>query len=528
MSLWLMGGIGNLRPLARAFDLRSCSVSKTSFFAVLIQEVLELYQSLAVVYDFHLLNRPTLNKGIFSIEEECGVFGIYGHSEAANLAYLGLYALQHRGQEGAGICSSDGKQLYIEKSMGIVADIFTEKRLRRLPGYMAIGHNRYSTTGASSLKNVQPLVANFSLGSIAIAHNGNLVNAGELRVRLEDDGAIFQSNADSEVILHMTAHARGESLRSRLIQALKEISGAYSLLVLSNNELIAVRDPHGVRPLSLGRIDGAYVVASETCAFDLIGAEFVRDIEPGEMVVIDENGLESINVLHSPRKAFCIFEFIYFSRPDSYIFGGINVNDIRKKLGRQLAKESGADADIVIPVPDSGMPSAIGFSEASGLHFDLGLIRNHYVGRTFIEPKQSIRHFGVKIKLNPVRQILKDKRVVVVDDSIVRGTTSKKIIKMIREVGGAREVHMRISSPKTIGPCFYGIDTPTRNELIASTHLVDEIKKFITADSLSYLSVEGLRSVVPNPDDYCYACFTNDYPISFPGEHLLQMDLFLS
>lgn len=473
------------------------------------------------------MDRQRANRYLHRIREYCGIFGVYGHPEAANLTYLGLHALQHRGQEGAGICSSDGKQLYIEKSMGLVADIFTDKRLKRLPGHIAIGHNRYSTAGSSSLKNVQPLVANFSLGNIAVAHNGNLVNADELRQRLEDEGAIFQSNADTEVIIHLTAHARGSGLKERLVQTLQEISGAYSLLVLREKELIAIRDPFGVRPLSLGRFDGAYIVSSETCAFDLIGAEYIRDIEPGEMLVINDNGLESIRAVQSHQKAHCIFEFIYFARPDSYIFGGINVNNVRKELGRILADESPADADVVIPVPDSGMPAAIGYSEHSGIPFDLGLIRNHYVGRTFIEPKQSIRHFGVKLKLNPVREILNNKRVAVVDDSIVRGNTSKKIVKMIKELGGAREVHMRISSPKTIGPCFYGIDTPTRRELIASTHMVDEIRKYITADTLSYLSIEGLQRAVPNPDDYCYACFTNNYPISFPGEHLLQMDLFM-
>ncbi len=470
---------------------------------------------------------PAINKYIHDIKEECGVFGVYGHPEAANLAYLGLYALQHRGQEGAGICSSDGKQLHIEKSMGLIADIFTEKRLKRLPGYIAIGHNRYSTAGSSSIKNVQPLVANFSLGTIAIAHNGNLVNAAQLRGRLEEEGAIFQSSSDSEVVVHLTAHSRGESFKQRLIQALQHVSGAFSLIVMRENELIAIRDPYGVRPLSLGKFDGAYVVASETCALDLIGAEYIRDIEPGEMLVINEHGLNSIKALHSPRKAHCVFEFIYFARPDSCIFDGVNVNGIRKKLGRQLAIEAHIDADLVIPVPDSGMPAAIGYAEESGIPFDLGLIRNHYIGRTFIEPKKTIRHFGVKIKLNPVREILKGKRVIVVDDSIVRGTTSKKIVKMLREVGGAREVHMRISSPATVGPCFYGIDTPTRNELIAATHMVEEIKKYITSDTLSYLSIEGLRSVIPSPDDFCYACFTNEYPISFPGEHLQQLDLFV-
>lgn len=458
------------------------------------------------------------------IHEECGIFGIFGHPEAANLTYLGLYALQHRGQEGAGICSSDGRQLFIEKSMGLVADIFTEKRLRRLPGYMAIGHNRYSTAGSSVLKNVQPIVANFALGTLAIAHNGNLVSAGDLRAVLEEEGAIFQSSSDSEVIVHLIAHSKGNEFYERVAHAVSQISGSFSLLILREKELIAIRDPYGVRPLSLGMKDGAYVIASETCAFDLIGATYIRDIEPGEVLIINEQGLESLKIFNSHRKAFCVFEFIYFSRPDSNIFGGLNVNEMRKEFGRQLARESSTDADLVIPVPDSGVPAAIGFSEESKIPLDFGLIRNHYVGRTFIEPKNSIRHFGVKIKLNPVRKLLEGKRLIVIDDSIVRGTTSKKIVKMLREGGGAKEVHLKISSPPTISPCFYGIDTPTRSELIASTHLIDEIRRYVTADSLSYLSLEGLRKIVPHSHNYCTACFDCDYPISFPGEHLKQME----
>jgi amidophosphoribosyltransferase len=458
------------------------------------------------------------------IHEECGVFGIYGHPEAANLTYLGLYALQHRGQEGAGICSSDGRQLFIEKSMGLVADIFSEKRLRRLPGYMAIGHNRYSTAGSSVLKNVQPIVANFALGTLAIAHNGNLVSAPDLRASLEAQGAIFQSSSDSEVIVHLVAQSKGADFYERVAHAVTQISGSFSMLILREKELIAVRDPYGVRPLSLGMKNGAYVVASETCAFDLIGATYIRDIEPGEVLIISERGIESLRILHSQRKAFCVFEFIYFSRPDSNIFGGQNVNEMRKEFGRQLARESRIDADLVIPVPDSGVPAALGFSEESGIPFDFGLIRNHYVGRTFIEPKHSIRHFGVKIKLNPVRQLLEGKRLIVIDDSIVRGTTSKKIVKMLREGGHAKEVHLKISSPPTIGPCFYGIDTPTRSELIASTHLLDEIKKYVTADSLAYLSLDGLKKIVPNSHNFCTACFDCDYPISFPGEHHKQME----
>jgi amidophosphoribosyltransferase len=399
---------------------------------------------------------------IYDIHEECGIFGIFGHPEAANLTYLGLYALQHRGQEGAGICSSDGRQLFLEKSMGLVSDIFSEKRLKRLPGYIAIGHNRYSTAGSSALKNVQPIVANFALGSLAIAHNGNLVSALDLRALLEAEGAIFQSSSDSEVIVHLIAHSKGLDFYERASHAVKEISGSFSLLILREKEIIAIRDPFGVRPLSLGMKDGAYVVASETCAFDLIGADFIRDIEPGEMLIINEHGLKSLKIFNSYRKAFCVFELIYFSRPDSNIFGGLNVNEMRKEFGRQLARESNIDADLVIPVPDSGVPAAIGYSEVSGIPFDFGLIRNHYVGRTFIEPRQHIRHFGVKIKLNPVRKLLEGKRLVVIDDSIVRGTTSKKIVKMLREGGIAKEVHLKISSPPTIGPCYYGIDTPTR------------------------------------------------------------------
>jgi amidophosphoribosyltransferase len=366
-------------------------------------------------------------------------------------------------------------------------------------------------------------VANFALGTLAIAHNGNLVNAIELRESLENEGAIFQSSSDSEVIVHLIAHAKGDDFYERVLHALRQINGAFSLLIMREKELIAVRDPYGVRPLSLGVKDGAYIIASETCAFDLIGATYIRDIEPGEVFIMGEQGLRSLR-LNYTKRAFCVFEFIYFSRPDSNIFGGVNVNEMRKEFGRQLARESHTEADLVIPVPDSGVPAAIGFSEESKIPFDFGLIRNHYVGRTFIEPKHSIRHFGVKIKLNPVRQLLEGKRLIVIDDSIVRGTTSKKIVKMLREGGGAKEVHLKISSPPTIGPCFYGIDTPTRQELIASSHLIEEIKRYVTADSLTYLSLQGLKGIIPNPHNYCTACFDNQYPISFPGEHLEQME----
>ena len=460
------------------------------------------------------------------IHEECGIFGIFGHSEAANLTYLGLYALQHRGQEGSGICSSDGTKLYLEKSLGLVAEIFNEKVLKNLPGHIAIGHNRYSTTGASTIENVQPLMATYSLGSIAIAHNGNLVDIENLKNKLEKDGAIFQSTSDSEIILHLIARAKSGELIERIASAVRQISGAFSLLLMTEKELIAIRDPYGIRPLCLGQIKDAYVVASETCAFDLIGATYLRDIEPGEMLIIDENGLNSIKIFNSVKRAYCVFEFIYFARPDSYIFDHICVNTVRKELGRQLAREHGIDADLVIPVPDSGVPAALGYAEESGIPFEFGLIRNHYVGRTFIEPKQSIRHFGVKVKLNPVRDALKGKKVVVIDDSIVRGTTSKKIVKMIKELGGAKEVHLRISSPPTIGPCFYGIDTPTRQELIASSHKIEEIKKYTTADTLGYLSIEGLKKIVPNSDLYCMACFNCKYPIEFQSKKINQMELF--
>ncbi len=466
------------------------------------------------------------NRLFYNIHEECGIVGVFGHSEAANLTYLGLYALQHRGQEGAGICSSDGTKLYIEKSLGLVAEVFNEKVLKNLPGYIAIGHNRYSTTGSSTIENVQPLMATYSLGSIAIAHNGNLIDTDRLRSKLEKEGAIFQSTSDSEIILHLIARAKNGDIYERIANALEQISGAFSLLLITENDLIAVRDPYGIRPLSLGQMQDAYVLASETCAFDLIGATYIRDIEPGEMLIINDKGIKSIKIFNCVRKAHCVFEFIYFARPDSYIFDHICVNTIRKELGRQLAREHPVEADIVIPVPDSGVSAALGYAEERNILFEFGLIRNHYVGRTFIEPKQSIRHFGVKIKLNPVRDLLKGKRVVVIDDSIVRGTTSKKIVKMIRELGGAKEVHMRISSPPTIGPCFYGIDTPTRQELIASSHKIEEIRRYITADSLGYLSIEGLRKVIPDADSYCMACFTCKYPIEFESMKITQMELF--
>lgn len=457
--------------------------------------------------------------------EECGIFGIYGHSEASNLTYLGLYALQHRGQEGAGICSSDGKTLYSSKSRGLIADIFTVEKLKRLQGHIAIGHNRYSTTGASQLKNVQPFYARYSFGQIAVAHNGNLINAGVIREELQRNGAIFLSTSDTEVIIHLMAQSKKCSVIDRIVDSLKQVNGAYSILFLTEKEIIGVRDPNGFRPLVLGKLMDSFVLASETCALDLIGAEYVRDIDPGEVVIIDENGLRSIHPFKKTHHSQCIFEFIYFARPDSNIFKR-NVHMVRKEFGRILAKESPCKADLVIPVPDSGVVAAIGFSEVSGIPFEAGLIRNHYVGRTFIEPQQSIRHFGVKVKLNPVKKVIEGKKVVIVDDSIVRGTTSQKIVKMIRDAG-AKEVHVRISSPPTTYPCFYGIDTPTRKELIASSKTVAEIKEFIGADSLAYLSIESLNRAVECLDhEFCNACFTGDYPVQILKEQIDQLELF--
>jgi len=459
-------------------------------------------------------------------KDECGVFGIFGHPEAANLTYLGLYALQHRGQESAGIVSSDGYQLHSHKAMGLVADIFREDVLRKLSGHAAIGHVRYSTTGESHLKNAQPFVVDYARGGIAVAHNGNLVNVRLLRDELEAYGSIFQSTMDTEIIVHLVATSRANNLTDRIADALKQVKGSYSLVFLTGNQMVAVRDPNGFRPLALGRLKDAWVIASETCAFDLIEAEYVRDIEPGEMLLIDRFKPKSFRPFDKAPYTPCIFEFIYFARPDSHIFGA-NVYNVRKNLGRELAKEYPVEADIVIPVPDSGVPAAIGFSEEAKIPFQMGLIRNHYVGRTFIEPKDAIRHFGVKIKLNAVKELLKGKKVVVIDDSIVRGTTSRKIVKMIRDAG-AKEVHMRISSPPTVCPCFYGIDTPTKKELIASSHTLDEISKYITADTLRYLSIEGLyRAVRDAGENFCDACFTGKYPVEFPAEgREPQMALF--
>ncbi len=450
----------------------------------------------------------------------CGIVGVYNHPEAANLAYLGLYALQHRGQESAGIVASDGAELHAQRGMGLVADIFTEAAIKSLPGSAAIGHTRYSTAGESTLKNCQPILINYSRGWLACGHNGNLVNVQKLRAELEAHGSIFQSTMDTEVLVHLIAGSRKSSLVDRVIEALRQVKGAYSLVFLTESRMIAVRDPFGWRPLIIGRKgkEGdpggpTWVVASETCALDLIEAEFVREVEPGEIVTFDRGEMQSFRPFPIPRKkAMCIFEFIYFARPDSHIFGR-DVYEMRKGFGQQLAREHPVPADVVIPVPDSGVQAALGYAEESGIPFQTGLIRNHYVGRTFIEPKESIRHFGVRIKLNPVREVLRGKRVIVVDDSIVRGTTSRKIVKIIRDAG-ASEVHMRISSPPTTDPCFYGIDTPNKEELIAANHSVEEIRKFIGADSLGYLSTQGLYWFEKNHGEwFCDACFTGDYPV---------------
>ena len=463
--------------------------------------------------------------------DECAVMGVYGHPEASNMVYLGLYALQHRGQESCGIVSSDGKGLISHRQMGLVADAFKEDVIKHLEGASAIGHNRYSTQGQSHLKNAQPFVVEYSQGPIAISHNGNLVNGTLLRSELESAGSIFQSTTDTEVVIHLIATSKEPTLMGRIVEALGRVRGAYSLLFLTLDKMIAARDPYGFRPMVLGKFPGgkncgAFVVASETCALDLIEAEYVREVEPGEIITFGADGMESLKPFPPVPHAKCIFEYIYFSRPDSNLFGH-NVYQVRKELGRQLARESGIDADLVTPVPDSGVPAAIGYAEESKIPLDFGLIRNHYVGRTFIEPQQSIRNFGVKIKLNAQKEVLNGKRVIVVDDSIVRGTTSRKIIRMLRDAG-AKEVHMRISSPPTIGPCYYGIDTPTRTELIASTNSLEEIRRFIEADTLAYLSPEGMYAYFEGEKQgYCDACFSGNYPVHFEDEgHTRQLHLF--
>lgn len=459
------------------------------------------------------------------LHEECGVFGIIGHPEASKMAYLGLYALQHRGQESAGIAASNGERLVASRGMGYVADVFTEAELARLPGKLAVGHVRYSTAGASKLVNAQPILIDCQHGQIALCHNGNLVNEAELRDELRKGGAIFQTSSDSEVILHLYARSTASTVEDAVVESLSHVQGAYSLVIATVDHLVAVRDPHGFRPLTIGRLGDAVVFASETCALDLIGATWERDVEPGEMVVVGPSGMRSLKPFPAATRSQCIFEHVYFARPDSYVFGE-SVNEVRTMFGRLLARESPVPAaDVVVPVPDSGVCAASGFAEESGVPLRMGLIRNHYVGRTFIEPQQSIRHFGVKVKLNPVRSILDGRRVVLIDDSIVRGTTSRKIVRMIK-AAGAREVHLRISCPPTISPCFYGVDTPRRSELIAATHTLEEIREFVEADSLRYLSLEGQAAAVnSHRSHYCTSCYTGCYPVPFPKDQAAQLQL---
>ena len=453
------------------------------------------------------------------LREECGVVAIYGHPEASKLAYLSLYALQHRGQESAGIVASDGEMLRLHKAMGLVSDIFTADVLAKVPGSLAIGHTRYSTAGDSALLNAQPIMVDCNKGKIALAHNGNITNAAEVRAQLDQQGSIFQTNSDTEVIVHLIARSREETLADAMADSLRRVEGAFSLVMLTPDRVFAARDPRGFRPLVMGRIPGkaphsadTIVFASETCAFDLIGANYEREVKPGELVIVGPEGVHSRFYSAQQPQSSCIFEHVYFSRPDSMVFGR-PVQETRDAMGRQLALESPVEADIVVPVPDSGVTAAMGFSHESQIPLQFGLIRNHYVGRTFIEPEQRVRDFGVKLKLNPVRHVLKGKRVVLIDDSIVRGTTSKKIVRMVRDAG-AKEVHMRISCPPTISPCYYGVDTPSKKQLIAANKSVEEIREYIGADSLAYLSLEGLRRAAGEADEriYCTACYTGKYP----------------
>ncbi len=455
----------------------------------------------------------------------CGIFGIAGHEDAANYAYLGLYALQHRGQESAGMVSTDGKRIHVERGMGHVADIFSERRLARLPGLSAIGHTRYSTAGSSIRTNAQPIVSKTSMGAVAIVHNGNLVNARTIRHELELEGAIFQTTSDTEVILHLMARNPRADVVESLMVALEQVRGAYSILLLTPDMVVAARDPHGFRPLAMGDCQGAPAFASESCAFDLLEVSDRRELDQGEVVVARSGSVESFRLASTATPSRCLFEHVYFARPDSRIFG-TSVSKARLKMGAQLAREAPVDADVVVPIPDSGLFAALGYARESGLPFEQGLVRNHYVGRTFIEPKQSIRHFGVKVKLNPVRELIEGRKVILVDDSIVRGTTSPKIVKMVRDAG-AREVHVRISCPPTAWPCHYGINMPTREELIASDHSEEEIASYIRADSLAYLSLEGTQACVSGPrESYCTACWTGEYrePVAEIDER--QRDLF--
>src|SRR5947207_9467277 len=458
--------------------------------------------------------------------DECGVFGIFGHPEASNMTYLGLYALQHRGQESAGIAASDKAVIGLSRAMGYVADVFNSDNLTALSGSIAIGHVRYSTAGESRLANAQPFLIDCAHGQMAIGHNGNLVNASELKDMLVKQGSIFQSSTDTEVVLHLYARSKKATVEDAVVDAVSQCQGAFSFVMMTRDKLIAVRDPHGFRPLALGKLDDAYVVCSETCAMDLIGATYVRDIEPGEIFVISAEGARSIRPLRPAHLAQCVFEHVYFSRPDSYVFGK-SVNEVRTELGRILAREHAVPADVIVPVPDSGVCAAMGYAEQSGVPLRMGLIRNHYVGRTFIQPQASIRHFGGKVKLNPVRSLLDGQRVVLVDDSIVRGTTSRKIVRRVG-AAGAKEVHVRISCPPTISPCFYGVDTPRKSELIAATHTLDEIPDFLEADSLAYLSLEGMLSTVGTQHgSYCRSCYTGVYPVEFPRDEATYLQLAL-
>ncbi|MGE0638642.1 MAG: amidophosphoribosyltransferase [Thermoanaerobaculia bacterium] len=455
----------------------------------------------------------------------CGIFGIEGADDASNLAYLGLYALQHRGQESSGMCAWDGERMHVERGMGHVADIFPAKVLARLPGRRAMGHTRYSTAGSSVVANAQPIVVKTSMGPIGVVHNGNLTNAAGIRADLERQGSIFQTTSDTEVILHLMARSPRTDVVESLLAALSEVEGAYSLLLVTDGCLIAARDPHGFRPLAMAELDGATCFASESCAFDLLGARKTRELAPGEVVVARRGGLETHRMAQDALPARCIFEHVYFARPDSSVFGD-SVAQVRERLGAVLAREAPAIADVVVPVPDSGLYAALGYSRESGLPFELGLTRNHYVGRTFIEPRQSIRNFGVKVKLNPVRPIIEGKRVVLIDDSIVRGTTSRKIVHMMREAGAA-EVHLRISSPPTRWSCYYGIDTPSRGELIAAQKSEEEICRFVEADSLGYLSLPGLLSCVGGtPASYCTACWSGEYRVPITAFDRRQAELF--
>jgi len=445
----------------------------------------------------------------------CGIVGVYGDKDAALSTYLGLYALQHRGEESTGIVAYDGSRVKQHQGMGLVNDIFDQKALKSLRGTIAIGHVRYSTTGSSTVKNIQPFLVKHKGGHIAIAHNGNLTNAAALRNELEGEGSIFQTTMDSEIIVHLLARLQTKEYKKGIEEALSRLEGAFSLVMMRDNVLIGARDPMGFRPLCIGKVDGAYVLASETCALDLINAKYVRDVRPGEIVFIDKDGIRHVSLQNKKKKAFCIFEFIYFARPDSDIFGE-NVYLTRKRLGSQLAKEAPVKADIVMPIPDSGNYAALGFAETSGISLEAGFIRNHYVGRTFIQPSQHLRDFGVKVKLNPIKEALKGKRVVVVEDSIVRGTTSRSRIKTLR-AAGTKEIHMRISCPPIISPCYYGIDFPTKRELIASNKTIRQIRDFIGVDSLEYLSLEGmLKAMFIGKDNFCTACFTEAYPTQLP------------